>query len=78
MDYRYCHNLVNGNKGVLSCPWTNVGFAPPRGNFLDNNILILLGLWVRKMHVGTRIKVALGDYCLLYQLCQTGKIEAEI
>ena len=68
MGTKVCY-LVHGPMWVL---------LPPRGNFLDNNILILLGLWVRKMHVGTRIKVALGDYCLLYQLCQTGKIEVEI
>ena len=30
------------------------------------NILIPTRLWVRKIHVGTRIKCGLGDYGLLY------------
>ena len=48
-------------------PWASGGFAPPRGNFLDHNIIVNTGLWVRKMHVGTKIKGAFGDYGLLYQ-----------
>ena len=54
--------------------------APPRRNRLDHNILVptCTCLWVRKMHVGTRIKGEFGDYGLLYQTASTGKIGAEI
>ena len=45
-----------------------MGFSsPPLGNFLDHNIIVPTCLWVRKMHVSTRIKGAFGDYGLLYQ-----------
>ena len=50
--------IVHGPVGVL---------PPPRGNFLDHNIIVNTGLWVRKMHVGTKIKGAFRDYGLLYQ-----------
>ena len=42
------------------------GFAP-QGIFLDHNMLVPIGLWVRKMNDSTRIKGAFGDYGLLYQ-----------
>ena len=48
-------------------PWASEGFAPPRGSFLDHNIIVPTCLSVRKMHVGTRIKGAFGDYGLFYQ-----------
>ena len=56
----FCRNdmLVHGPAGVL---------LPPRGNFLDHNITVPTCLRVRKMHVGTRIKGAFGDYGLSYQ-----------
>ena len=42
------------------------GFAPPMGNFLDHNIIVPTCLWVRKMHVGTKIKGVFVDYGLFF------------
>ena len=54
-------------------PWASGVLLPPRGNFLDHNIIVPTCLRVRKMHVGTRIKGAFGHYGLFIKPRQTGK-----
>ena len=46
-------------------------FVQPKGNLLDNNILVPIAIWVMKMHVSTKIKDLFGDYITQHK---TGKI----
>ena len=49
-------------------------FPPTWRNFLENNIIFLTCLWVRKIHVGIRIKGGFGHYGLFFiKPCQTGR-----
>ena len=70
-------------RNVLASPTTwfcqsksQWGFCSPRRNCLDNNTLVSIGLWVRKMRVGT--KGVFGDYGFNIKLYQTGTIAVEI
>ena len=60
------HNIATEIIFVYS-PMGVLFYSPLRTNILDHNIIVLIGLVVRKMHFGTRVKSVFGEYGLSYQ-----------